>query len=46
MKNGVYLQECFAAFILGVQNIQGGGGLLKFSILIYCGPRVFIVKVE
>ena len=35
-KNGVYLQECFVAFILGVENVQGvgpglGSVLLKFS---------------
>ena len=54
IKNGVYLQECFAAFIWGVKNVRGGGGggvgdggcLQKFSRLIYCGPGVFIFKVE
>ena len=41
-----YLQECFAAFIWGVKRVQRWGRLLKFSRLIFCGPGVFILKVE
>ena len=44
IKYGVYLQDCFAAFIWGVKNVLEG--LLKFSRFIYCGPGVFILKVE
>ena len=46
--NDVYLQECLAAFILRVKmyRYRGRGGLLKFSILMYCGSGLFILKVE
>ena len=45
IKNAVYLQECFAAFLWGSENYIGGwgwDGLLNFSRLIYCGRSLFI----
>ena len=35
-KNGDHLQECFAAFIWGEKNVQGGGGsaeIVKINLL-------------
>ena len=40
-KNGVYLQECFAAFIWGVENIQGGLRILRSNFL-----RIWFVHIE
>ena len=43
-RNGVYLQECFATYILRVKIVHGG--VPKCSRLIYYGPHVLILNVD
>ena len=47
VKNGLYLQECLAAFIWGVKMYRGGeGGSTDFFRLFSCVPDLCILKVE